>query len=680
MESPRKAAADVGGYHEATTPYDPLAKKEEDIVGGEDDSAIKASDFLAITQGLEYPQVTVKSLVVGTIIGSFLSVLGMYYGLKVGVVPSLNVLAGVGGFMLTNWLLKIKLFHGYFSVQENVVIQTCAVACYSLASQGGFASGVLALTQNVYEDVGEKKGNNASDVVDVTWTKAFGWCISIALFGFFISFPLRRKMIIESRLLFPSGTATAVMIQTLHSSKDAVEYQWNILFKSGIVSYCWSIFVYCFEGLGSFPIFGLEPAKYGWTCDWAPGTFAIAVMLPFRVMSSIFVGCVISFAIMTPYLAAYKGNGDWFTSTKVDGLKAYYTFTAVAVICVDALYSIVKVVIMLYKAWRDSRNAPSAAIDDADDVKSVDVQRQAFLDKLFDATHVPATIWVSGLVLFAAVSVVVISLIFPSVEWWKVLVCCLLIPVFAIGIIQGVGMTDWNISSAVGKLIIFIIGGWSQDGSIIAGLLMCQMVIVGCSQAADLMQDFKTGYLVGASAKSMIIAQIFGAVMSCLIVPSVWVMMTSAYTIPGDVIAAPFGEVYRILGITAIQGLDGLPKHCGLFMLIGAIYTVVFNIFIDVCSESKIKIVRLVANHCPVPMAVAIGMIIPASFGLQGIVVASICAYWNHVNPAQFHKTQYILAAGLMVGDGFSILTQIVITLAGGSAPMHIAYDVAPSH
>ncbi|KAF0776125.1 hypothetical protein AaE_000175, partial [Aphanomyces astaci] len=445
------------------------------------DSAIKASDFLAITQGLEYPQVTVKSLVVGTIIGSFLSVLGMYYGLKVGVVPSLNVLAGVGGFMLTNWLLKIKLFHGYFSVQENVVIQTCAVACYSLASQGGFASGVLALTQNVYEDVGEKKGNNASDVVDVTWTKAFGWCISIALFGFFISFPLRRKMIIESRLLFPSGTATAVMIQTLHSSKDAVEYQWNILFKSGIVSYCWSIFVYCFEGLGSFPIFGLEPAKYGWTCDWAPGTFAIAVMLPFRVMSSIFVGCVISFAIMTPYLAAYKGNGD-------------------------------------------CRNAPSAAIDDAGDVKSVDVQRQAFLDKLFDATHVPATIWVSGLVLFAAVSVVVISLIFPSVEWWKVLVCCLLIPVFAIGIIQGVGMTDWNISSAVGKLIIFIIGGWSQDGSIIAGLLMCQMVIVGCSQAADLMQDFKTGYLVGASAKSMIIAQIFGAVMSCLIVPSVWVM------------------------------------------------------------------------------------------------------------------------------------------------------------
>ncbi|RHY30143.1 hypothetical protein DYB32_004618 [Aphanomyces invadans] len=677
MESPRK---DVGDYKEATTPYDPLATKEGDMVGGEDDSAIKASDFLAITDGLAYPQVTVKSLVVGTVIGAFLSVLGMYYGLKIGVVPSLNVLAGVGGFMLTNWFLKMKVFRGYFSVQENVVIQTCAVACYSLASQGGFTSGMLALTQQVYEDVGNKTGNLATDVVDVTWLRAFGWCSSIALFGFFISFPLRRKMIIESRLLFPSGTATAVMIQTLHSSKEAVEYQWNVLFKSGVVSYCWSIFVYCFEGLGSFPIFGLKPMKYGWLCDWAPGTFAISVMLPFRVMSSIFFGTIISWAIMTPYLDAYHGKSQgadaWFVSTKVDGLKAYYTFTAVSVICVDALYSIVKVVIVLCKSWRDSRNA--APIDN-DDVKSVDVQRQAYLDKLFDATHVPTLVWVSGLVVFAAVSVVLISLIFPSVHWWKVLVCCLLIPVFAIGIIQGVGMTDWNISSAVGKLIIFIIGGWSQDGSIIAGLLMCQMVIVGCSQAADLMQDFKTGYLVGASAKSMIVSQIFGAVMSCVIVPSVWIMMTSAYTIPGDVIKAPYGEVYRILGITAIQGLDGLPKYCGIFMLIGAIYTVVFNMFIDMCSESKIKAVRHIANNCPIPMAVAIGMIIPASFGLQGIVVALICAYWKHVNPEQFHKTQYILAAGLMVGDGFSILTQIIVTVSGGAAPMHLDFGMGPA-
>ncbi|KAF0693715.1 Aste57867_15355 [Aphanomyces stellatus] len=489
-------------------------------------------------------------------------------------------------------------------------------------------------------------------------------------------------MIIESRLLFPSGTATAVMIQTLHASKEAVEYQWNVLKKAGIGAYCWSIFLYCFDGLGSFPIFGLEPKRYNWFCDWAPGTFAIALMLPFRVMYSIFIGCVVASAIMTPYLEAYQ-KGHWFTSTKVDGLKAYYTFTAVAIICVDALYSIVKVVMVLYKAWTAPKDKQ---LNDDDETHvnqvpgaSTDAARVAFLDKIFDSTVVPAYVWISGLVVFAAVSVVVISTVFPAVHWYKVLVCCLLIPIFAIGIIQGVGLTDWNISSAVGKLIIFIIGSWSDDGSIVASLLLCQMVIVGCSQAADLMQDFKTGYLVGASAKSMIVSQIFGAIMSCFIVPSVWVMMNSAYTIPGDIIAAPYGEVYRVLGITAIKGLSGLPDHCGTFMIVGVVYTLIFNLFIDLCSESKNLLVKRIANHCPIPMCVAIGMIIPASFGLQGMALAVICFFWERRNPEQFKKTQYILAAGLMVGDCFSVLTQIVITLAGGHPPMHITYAMGPA-
>ncbi|KAF0693714.1 Aste57867_15354 [Aphanomyces stellatus] len=673
-----KEAAAPAAYEPINTPKDGA-----DTTAPEDSASLDAPDFRMITDGLEYPQITVKALFVGTIVGAFLSVLGMYYGLKVGVVPSLNVLAGVGGFMLTQWLVKVNIFHGYFSVQENVVIQTCAVACYSLASQGGFTSGVLALTANVYDAVGhKKKGNFASDVIDFTWTKSFAWCVAIALFGFFISFPLRRKMIIESRLLFPSGTATAVMIQTLHASKEAVEYQWNVLVKVGVASYFWSIFVWCFDGLGSFQIFGPKAAKYNWFCDWAPGTFAIAVMLPFRVIASIFAGCVVSSAIMTPLLDTYR-LGDWFTSRSVDGLKGYYTFTAVSIICVDALYSIVKVVMVLYKSFTKNGGDDESTTDGKPSHKPVfgvimDTVRQDYLDKIFDSTVVPAYTWISGLVAFAALSVVVISTVFTTVHWYKVLVCCLLIPIFAIGIIQGVGMTDWNISSAVGKLIIFIIGSWSDDGSIIASLLMCQMVIVGCSQAADLMQDFKTGYLVGASAKSMIVSQIFGAIMSCFIVPSVWVMMNSAYTIPGDIIQAPFGAVYRVLGITAVQGLSGLPDYCGYFMLAGAIYTIIFNLIIDIYSEAETGVMGKVAMYSPIPMCVAIGMIIPASFGLQGMVVALVCYYWNHKNPEQYKKTQYILAAALMVGDGFSILTQIIITLAGGHPPMHITYGTGP--
>ncbi|EQC42264.1 hypothetical protein SDRG_00004 [Saprolegnia diclina VS20] len=671
----------VSEYKVAATPH--WNENADDAVANE---AKHAAEFEVITSGLEHPQVTIKSLVVGTIMGTFTSVLAMYYSLKLGVTPSLNVLSGIGGFMLCRALMKTQFFGKHFTVQENVVIQTCAVACMSLASQAGFGSGILGLTENVFLVMGNTTyaGNLASDVIDFTWLRSFGWCASIALFGFFISFPLRRKFIIEMRLLFPSGTATAVMIKTLHTSKEAVEYQWNVLLKSGVFAYVWSIFVFCFNGLGEFPIFGEKAAGFTWILDFAPGTFAISLMLPFRVMYSMFLGNIITWGILMPVLKAQK-LGVWYESEGAAGLKAYYTFTAVAIICVDALYSIIKMGIIIGKSWsakKDENKTITEADDKAtenDDVLSK-AQRQAYLDKIFESAHIPTWSWIGGLVVFAAVSVVVISFMFETVKWYKVLVCCLLIPIFAIGIVQGTGMTDWNVSSAVGKLILFVIGSWTDgnDKSIIASLILCQMVIVGCSQAADLMQDFKTGYLVGASAKSMIVAQIFGACMSCLVVPTVWVLMNDAYTLPGPLLKAPFGEVYRVMAITATVGLSGLPTYCGYFMLVGVVYTIVFNLYIDNFSESKNKVLNVIANHCPLPMAVSIGMIVPASFGLEGMIMAGIIAYWKSKDEASFEKTQYILAAGLMTGEGFSVLTQIIVTLCGGSAPVQVSYAMTP--
>ncbi|KDO29728.1 hypothetical protein SPRG_19687 [Saprolegnia parasitica CBS 223.65] len=486
----------------------------DDAVANE---AKHAAEFEVITSGLEHPQVTIKSLVVGTIMGTFTSVLAMYYSLKLGVTPSLNVLSGIGGFMLCRALMKTQFFGKHFTVQENVVIQTCAVACMSLASQAGFGSGILGLTENVFLIMGNTTyaGNLASDVIDFTWLRSFGWCASIALFGFFISFPLRRKFIIEMRLLFPSGTATAVMIKTLHTSKEAVEYQWNVLLKSGVFAYVWSIFVFCFNGLGEFPIFGEKAAGFTWILDFAPGTFAISLMLPFRVMYSMFLGNIITWGILMPVLKAQK-LGVWFESEGAAGLKAYYTFTAVAIICVDALYSIVKMGIIIGKSWSAKNDEPKtlSEVDDKESENDVlsKAQRQAYLDKIFESAHIPTWSWVGGLIVFATVSVVVISLMFETVKWYK----------------------------------------------------------------------------------------------------------------------------------------------------------------------SKNKVLNVIANHCPLPMAVSIGMIVPASFGLEGMIMAGIIAYWKSKDEDSFEKTQYILAAGLMTGEGFSVLTQIIVTLCGGSAPVQVSYAMTP--
>ena len=44
-------------------------------------------------------------------------------------------------------------------LQENTVVQTCVVACYSLASSGGFGCYLLSMDQQTYTNLGNIGGN-----------------------------------------------------------------------------------------------------------------------------------------------------------------------------------------------------------------------------------------------------------------------------------------------------------------------------------------------------------------------------------------------------------------------------------------------------------------------------------------------------------------------------------------
>jgi uncharacterized oligopeptide transporter (OPT) family protein len=52
----------------------------------------------------------------------------------------------------------------------------------------------------------------------VTFTpwQLLAWCSALAFFGVFVAVPLRYQTIIREKLRFPSGTATASVIRTLH--------------------------------------------------------------------------------------------------------------------------------------------------------------------------------------------------------------------------------------------------------------------------------------------------------------------------------------------------------------------------------------------------------------------------------------------------------------------------------
>ncbi|KAG0487557.1 hypothetical protein HPP92_009652 [Vanilla planifolia] len=219
-------------------------------------------------------QITVRGLVVSALLGCLFCIITHKLNLTVGVIPSLNVAAGLLGFFLvrswTGLLEKLGFQISPFTRQENTVIQTCVVACYGLAFSGGFGSYMLSMDQKTYELIGsDYPGNRAEDVKNPSLGWMIGYMFVVSFLGLFSLVALRKVMVIDYKLTYPSGTATALLINSFHTNAGAelAGKQVRCLGKYLSISFLWSCFKWFFSGVGNscgfenFPTFGLEAFK-----------------------------------------------------------------------------------------------------------------------------------------------------------------------------------------------------------------------------------------------------------------------------------------------------------------------------------------------------------------------------------------------------------------------------------
>lgn len=117
------------------------AKEKREINEREDLEGVTVdSEGWKKTQQPWNKQITIRGMVVSIMIGTMYSVIAMKLNLTTGLVPNLNVSAALIAFVFirswTKMLEKAGFVSKPFSRQENTMIQTCAVACYSIAVGG----------------------------------------------------------------------------------------------------------------------------------------------------------------------------------------------------------------------------------------------------------------------------------------------------------------------------------------------------------------------------------------------------------------------------------------------------------------------------------------------------------------------------------------------------------------
>jgi hypothetical protein len=87
-------------------------------------------------------QVTVRAILVSLLLSVLFSFIVMKLNLTTGIIPSLNVSAGLLGFFFVKTWTKLLSKSGFltqpFTRQENTVIQTCVVAASGIAFSGNY--------------------------------------------------------------------------------------------------------------------------------------------------------------------------------------------------------------------------------------------------------------------------------------------------------------------------------------------------------------------------------------------------------------------------------------------------------------------------------------------------------------------------------------------------------------
>ncbi|KAK3151964.1 hypothetical protein QOZ80_2BG0152680 [Eleusine coracana subsp. coracana] len=539
----------------------------------------------------------------------------------------------------------------------------------------------------------EGDASGESNIVDPSVAGLIPFLLLVSLSGIFILMPFRKIMIIRHKLIFPSGTATANLINSFHTPHGAnhARQQVQILFRSFGGTIVWSFFQWFYTaargcGFKTFPIFGLKAYKLGFYFDFSMTNVGIGMICPHMITVSIVIGAILSWGIIVPYLNSKEGI--WYAanlnSNSFAGIGGYKVFIGVSMMLADALFNFLCIMIralcVMYKQHRQptqrdggtNAQLPFKCLDAAEQqqaaVKCFDDRRRA---QVFLRDQIPDSIIIACYVFLSMVSLVVIPYLYPQLRSYHVAIIFSALPFFAFCNVYGLGMTDMNLSSTYGKLAMLIFGSCVgiNYGGVITGLVACGVVMGSMSNGGDLMQDLKTGYMTLTSPRVIFISKVIGTTLGCIINPVIFWVFYNAKLGNVDLSDVPYAKVYR--GIAMLSaGQDDLPMYSmrisGLFFALALALSIVREV-------ARLKQWR-VASYIPNTVAIAVAFFLPPRVVIDMFVGSVVLYLWECIDTDRARTFSSAVASGLICGDGLGSLLSSAMAITHTQAPICIKF------
>ena len=426
-----------------------------------------------------YRELTLAAIVLGLIQGITLNLAFVYVALKLGMGLGGSTVAAILGYAFLRGVMKKG------TMVENNINQTIA----SGVNTSG--SGIVFTVPALY----------LLDPSSVQFLPLAIAGIAGAILGVAVIIPLRKQMIEMDRLRFPSGVATATIIQAGSSGGEKAKLLaagvgfsvlWKMMLISGVLATPEWIEKYGF-GLG-----GSDGDELHFSFNILPDYVAPIVSLSLMNMSAgllagrgglpFFAGGVLSWWVISP-IAMHNGWVPQEMIVQAEGADwAIYGSMlrplGIGMLIGGALMGVVMAFPAIKSALRSlasaAKIAKSGGVVGADELtlKPLAGGLGAGVILLFIAS-----IMSEGMTASDAIVATIVGTIWAGLA--------------ALIVAQAAGMTDIQPMSGMSlisvTLMLILLQG-NIAGSMIVGVAVC----VAIGQGADMMQDLKTGFLIGA--------------------------------------------------------------------------------------------------------------------------------------------------------------------------------------
>ncbi len=569
--------------------------------------------------GPDEKQLTPRAIVIGSLVGSIVACTNIYIGLKIGWTFGASIVSAVLGFAIFSALRQ------NLSVLETNITQTAGSAAGSMASAAGLVAAIPAMEMLGYQ---------------ISTGSLMLWSLAVAFLGVFFSVPLRRQVVEIDKLRFPTGTATAETILAMFSAAGEALAKAKVLIWAGVIAGLFTLTSHFIPQLESPPVHKwLDIGALTLAATWSfkfyfgPSLFGAGFLIGPRVTLSLVLGAVLAWGVFGP-LAQSQGWAPGAVMAYSDGARGWLLWPGVALMVSEALTSLVMSWPTFMRALRLPKSLDSGATG--------------------DGQHIPNSWWIGGLIAGSSLTAVIAAWIF-DIPVWMTAIAIALSAVLSIVAVRSVGETDINPVGGMGKVTQLAYGGLAP-GQMSTNLMAAAITGAGASQAGDMMQDLKTGHLLGASPRNQFIAQLFGIGAGVLFVVPVYNIFTAGYELGGDKLPAPAAMAWKAMAELLAKGIDALPPQ--------AISAVVLASIVGIAIPLLRKIERI-KDWIPSGLAMGIAFIIPAYYSFVMFYGMVAWFIWKRRNPTAVEKFNFALASGLVAGEGLMGIVNAVLTILG---------------